>query len=416
MPRRDGKHGDRLPRAVALIVSAALTFAASAATQQQTPPPPPPPPTTPPVTTPTPPQATPPAPPPGTTFERVWEQLFDATGSLYLTIAGDLAVVSGTDTPVVARRAADGSDAWTAALVADAEPIAGDDVIVMLSGGRLHALEFTGQVRWSAAAGASFSGEAIGGIRLGTGAAPMLPLPTEARRTLSGAPGTALVASGRDLQAVRVADGAQLWRTTLPAPVLNKVVVDGGRAFAGLGDTTLVALDVTTGAVVWRRSLSAVPGPLAAAGGHVYFGGSDHACHAYRQSNGEQAWWYLKRTPIAGRPAADAERAYFVLLTNIVLALDRDTGNERWDERVSARLAHGLEAAGDALLLALGDGTALMLRTGDGHITTIRAAPKPGERGGGLQFEAMGASADGTRVYTLTEMALKYTLSAYVKK
>jgi outer membrane protein assembly factor BamB len=244
----------------------------------------------------------------------------------------------------------------------------------------------------------------------------MLPLPTEARRWLSGAPGTALIASGRDLQAVRLADGTQMWRATLPAPILNRVVVDGGRAFAGLGDSSLVALDTATGAMVWRRPLTAVPGPLAAAAGHVYFGGSDHACHAYRQSDGEQAWWYLKRAPVAGRPAGDAKHAYFVLLTNVVLALDRDTGNERWDERVSARLAHGLDLAGEALFMALGDGTALMLRAADGRITTIRAAPKPGERGDGVQVEAMSASADGTRVYTLTEMAAKFTLSAYAKK
>jgi hypothetical protein len=148
----------------------------------------------------------------------------------------------------------------------------------------------------------------------------------------------------------------------------------------------------------------------------VYFGGSDHACHAYRQRDGEQAWWYLKRAPVAGRPAGDAEHAYFVLLTNVVLALDRDTGNERWDERVSARLAHGLDLAGQALFMALEDGTALMLRAPDGRITTIRAAPKPGERGDGVQVEAMRASADGTRVYTLTETAAKFTLSAYAKK
>ena len=124
----------------------------------------------------------------------------------------------------------------------------------------------------------------------------------------------------------------------------------------------------------------------------------------------------LKHAPAAGVPAADDRHAYFVLLTNEVLAFDRESGNERWDERIPARLSHGIKAAGGRLFMTLGDGAALMLQATNGAVTTVRAAPSAGERGGGVHVESFDVSPDGAQVYTLTEVALKYTLSAYRMK
>ena len=294
-------------------------------------------------------------------------------------------------------------------------------MLIVQSDGRLRALELaTGAVRWEVVnAAVPFDGGWIGLGVSGAFSGGALPLPTDARVTATWTSGTVIVAAGRQIRALRTADGTEAWRVTLSAPAFGSAVADEGRVFVAQTDRTLVALDLASGTVVWRQpGLAATPGPLAAAAGHVYFGASNGVCYAYRQRDGRREWFYLKRVPTIGVPAADDRHVYFMLETNEMMALDRETGNERWDERerITARLSNGIKAASGALFLTLGDGTALMLQASNGAVTAIRAAPPAEQRRGGVQVESFDVTPDGTQVYLLTEMSMKYTLSAYRKK
>jgi outer membrane protein assembly factor BamB len=274
-----------------------------------------------------------------------------------------------------------------------------------------------GAARWDVVNDiAGFDGEwmSLGGLGALSGAA--LPLPTDTRVTVGWTSGTVLIVAGRLLRALRVADGTEAWRVRFAVPVRGRAVADGGRVFVTLADRTLLALDLTSGTAVWRETLPALPGPMAAAAGQLYFGASNGMCYAYRQSDGRREWFFPKRVPPVGVPAADDRHVYFVMLTNQIVAMDRESGNERWDELITARLSDGIKAAGGALFVTLGDGAALMLQAAAGTVTTIRAAPPPEERRGGVRVESFDVTPDGLQVYLLTEVALKYTLSAYRKK
>ena len=385
-----------------------------------------PPPTTaqtkPPVTqTPVPPQtpvAIPPAAtaPPRPAFEKAWEKEIEAKTPVFATATADLVFVGGPTTPVVARRAGDGEEAWRASFGTDIAPIVADNVLILSSGGAVHAYDLAGTHRWQVDLPSSFAGGWLpsGGFGMMTSAS--LPVPVDSRPAISSVGGMLLIASGRVLRAWRASDGTGAWTTVLPAPIAHRVAGDEGRVFAALHDRSLVALDLATGTAAWRRQLETLPGPLTAAADQIYFGGADGACYAYRQRDGEQRWYFPRRPPAAGVAAGDAVHAYFVLLTNEIIAFDRESGNERWDERFTARLAHGIKSAGGALFIALGDGTALMFQAANGAITTVRPTTPPAERGAGVHFEAFDVAPDGAQVYALTELALKYTLSAYRRK
>jgi outer membrane protein assembly factor BamB len=346
-------------------------------------------------------------------FERAWEKTIDAEGPVFLTATPDLVIVGGPLTPVVARRASDGDEGWRAATKTAVAPIVAEDVVVTLEAGAIHAHALTGALQWRTEDPLTAAGEwrLLGGLGVSTSAS--LSTPTDVG--LVSLDGTLVVWSGRSVSAWAVTEGVRRWSVTLPATVLGRVAAEGGRVFAALADRTLVALDVVSGTVVWRQPLGTTPGPIAAAGGQVYFGGADGAAYAYRQQDGRQRWYFPRRPAGVGLPAGDADHAYFVLLTNQVVAFDRDSGNERWDERFTARLAHGIASAGTALFIALGDGTALMLQASDGRVTTVRPATPPAERAAGV-VEAFAVAPDGAQVYLLTELASEYTLAAYRRK
>jgi outer membrane protein assembly factor BamB len=347
-----------------------------------------------------------------------WEQSFEAKSSAYVTATPELVFIAGPETPVVARRGSDGTEVWHADAGSDVEPVAGDGQLFVQSRGHMRALDMTtGSVRWEVNNAAVVLGgdwAALGGF--GAFSGPALPVPMEARMMTAWTAGTVLVAAGRQLRALRTADGSETWRVGLSASIVGRVAADGGRVFAGLSDRTLIALDLASGTVAWRQSIPAIPGPLVAAAGQVYFGANNGICYAHRQRDGSRVWYYPKHAPAIGVPAADDRHAYVVLLTNVILAFDRESGNERWDEPIDARLSHGIKAAGGALFVTLGDGAALMLQAAAGAKTTIRAAPPPEQRQGGVRVESFDVTPDGTQVYLLTEVALKYTLSAYLKK
>jgi outer membrane protein assembly factor BamB len=413
MTRRGGKHACVLLAAVLSAIGSRAPVLLRADAQN-------PPPTNPPQTTapPQPPTPAAPTPPAGPAFEVAWETAFDAKSPVYVAAAADLVFTTGPHTPVVARRATDGTEVWQATTGSEIEPVVGDGVLVLHSSERTRALELaSGVVRWDVAnAAAVLDGQwmSLGGFGAFSGAA--LPLPMDAQMTLSWTSGSVLVAAGRRLRALRSADGTESWRLNLPAPILGRAVADEGRVFVTLADRTLQAVDLATGTVAWRQPLAATPGPLEAAAGQVYFGGSNGMAYAFRQSDGRRMWFFPRHAPAAGVPAADDRHAYFVLLTNEVVALDRETGNERWDERLTARLSNGIKAAGGALFLTVGDGSSMMLQATTGAVTTIRAAPPPEERRGGVHVESFDVSPDGVQVYLLTEVALKYKLLAYRKK
>jgi outer membrane protein assembly factor BamB len=70
-------------------------------------------------------------------------------------------------------------------------------------------------------------------------------------------------------------------------------------------------------------------------------------------TRGRQRWTWPLGGDVAGSPAADEKRIYFVSRDNILRAVDRKSGNLRWRASITARPAGGPLRISDAVLMPL---------------------------------------------------------------
>jgi outer membrane protein assembly factor BamB len=286
-------------------------------------------------------------------FDVAWSQELGSPGSVSIAVSASRVFVADTETGVAAHSAADGLLVWMEKLPSPLAPVVAGDQVFIVSGGRVHARdEATGREKWAR--------------DLGEGAAAL------------AANGTGvLAAAGRVLRAWS-ADGVPAWQRELQADVApDLVAVDAGLAYVGLANSTLTAIDVATGEVRWHKRLATLPRAFAAGGGRLYFGGADHALHAYSRGGGTP--WKFRRVDTIGAPALDDRFVFVVLWDNTALAFDRGNGKRKWRTALPARPARGPWVLGEELAVPLVSGAIVLL---DRKTGVPQPAPKtePTER------------------------------------
>jgi outer membrane protein assembly factor BamB len=185
--------------------------------------------------------------------------------------------------------------------------------------------------------------------------------------------------------AVRVSDGALLWRTHLPTASLT-FTVDATSVLAATSDAGLYALDPASGAIRWHQAVPLIPyltlGQPRAAAGVVLAVGRDRGVAAFREGDGAPLW--------AGQPggigAINQTALFGNFGFNIAYARSLATGRELW-EYESARKVNGLGVA--ATVLAADDHIVLLAT--DRGVAGLDAAS------GALRWESP-ATFDGTYV------------------
>ena len=217
----------------------------------------------------------------------------------------------------------------------------------------------------------------------------------EAVQTVDGVPaiggGLFYAATSDSLRALSLETGALVWQVSLPSRLSAPLVWNNGWLIVALESQALLALAAETGETIWNRALGGVAHvrPALAAdrmyvsldnGGllalslrsgqllweqqfdgrptevlpldDLFVGATDN--HFYRLSSvdGSVKWRWRTGGDIIGRAAVDEERVYFSSLDNVVWALDRASGNQRWRQTLSARPTDGPGHADDLLVLA----------------------------------------------------------------
>ncbi|MFN6951603.1 MAG: PQQ-binding-like beta-propeller repeat protein [Albidovulum sp.] len=145
-------------------------------------------------------------------------------------------------------------------------------------------------------------------------------------------------------------NGGTLWQTDL-TPASDRagetsgggLAFGEGRVFVTTGFGELVALDPTSGGVVWRQRFdAAVGGAPAVADGRVYVVARDASAWAVRASDGKVEWT-LPGTPSAAgvmgaaAPAADARPVIFPFSSGQMLAVAKDSGIALWGTQVAGQ-------------------------------------------------------------------------------
>lgn len=228
---------------------------------------------------------------------------------------------------IVARAVKDGSAVWQRPFVTD-RPITLDGGLLFVVGGNaIQALRATdGSTVWTR---------------------PML----SPSAPLLARGGWVIAASDTSVNALRAADGTVVWTREIGI-VSHRPALEGDRLYVPADDGRIVALDLEKGDPIWTRELPGAPGDPTATSDRVYVGSSDRQFYALTAATGEVDWSWRVGAVVLGAPAVDDTRVYFVALDNVIRALDRESGVQKWQHAIRRRAASGPALVEDVVLLA----------------------------------------------------------------
>jgi outer membrane protein assembly factor BamB len=220
------------------------------------------------------------------------------------------------------------------------------------------------------------AGDAIEALRATDGGSAWLVPRVKAVAPLVAAAGLVFVVTPDEFLAIRVADGAIAWRRP-ERSVRLAPAIDGTRVYVGADDGRIMALETADGAPRWENYVQGGVTALAAAGGRVYAGAGDRRFYCFDARNGRPAWSFPVGATIAGQIAVDDERVYFAAFDNLIRALDRDNGNQRWKTALQRRPIAGVRLLGHVVFVPVAGAELVMLFDRTGARSGI--IPLPGE-------------------------------------
>ena len=314
-------------------------------------------------------------------YAEAWKRHIESTGRLRLTFGAAVVVTTGTSTPVQAWRMNDGELAWTIEDARDAVgAAAGDGMIFVVVGGRLLALDDgTGRTNWEK----SIAPE-------GTG-----PVWTPG--------GGVIVPDGESIRALRITDGGEVWAKAVGAGASAPPFVSGNRVIVPLESRAVVALDLATGAELWRAPTGTVPGRIKAAAGRFYVVTANGTVCAFRETDGRSGWDYPTHMPAIGSVEVDGTNVYAALIDNTIRAYDARSGNDKWRSPLDARPVDGPTLLAGRLVLGLTSGEILTLdpATGKGK-QVVNPAITGATALTGMRLESVVSDPTATTVFALT--------------
>lgn len=243
---------------------------------------------------------------------------------------------------IVARAVKDGAEVWKRPLVTD-RPITLDGGLLFVVGGNaIQALRATdGSTVWTRPI-----------------ASPSAPLLAKG--------GWLIAAAETSVTALRAADGTVVWSREVGV-VYHRPALESNRLYVPADDGRIVALDLEKGDPLWTRELPGAPGEPVATSDHVYVGASDRQFYALKAGNGEMDWTWRVGAIVMDAPAVDDQRVYFVALDNVIRALDRQSGVQKWQHAIRRRAASGPALVEDVVLIASSSSGEIYAWLADGH-------------------------------------------------
>ncbi|RZP28879.1 hypothetical protein EVA25_02530 [bacterium] len=156
------------------------------------------------------------------------------------------------------------------------------------------------------------------------------------------------------LAALRATDGHEIWRRHIGNNASAEPAISGNRLYLPLETASgglVSVLELSTGELAWEQPISGVPGPILPLDA-LFFGASDNFFYRLRLADGNIDWYVRTGGDIYDLPAVDEERVYFTSLDNIVRALDRQNGAQRWRMPLQGRPETGPIRVDNSLVLS----------------------------------------------------------------
>ncbi|MEO5895505.1 MAG: PQQ-binding-like beta-propeller repeat protein [Vicinamibacterales bacterium] len=221
----------------------------------------------------------------------------------------------------------DGHELWRVTLTASQQVAADDERVYVAAGEELHALDAaTGAVAW----------------RIPTGTLTAPPVAEG---------GWVIVSPARRTTALRAADGTVVWSRE-NALQRDRATLAGDVVILPLRTGVVQALEITTGATRWERAVGGFPAESLVVGERVYVGATNKVFYCLKLASGAIEWPIRVGAEIRGTAAGDDDRVYFAALDNVVRAVDRISGTQRWQMGLPFRPLSGPRVVGGSVFLA----------------------------------------------------------------
>lgn len=240
----------------------------------------------------------------------------------------------------------------------------GDTVVIPLTTGTLQAVDWaTGMLRWTqphqtslppVAGGAhvvAATPTSLDAFDAASGAAvwslPLVSPPV----AIVGTDRAAYVLDAGTVTAVDASTGRVRWAHVVESPPTLLAAGAPGVAVT-LSDARVVVLSNEDGRLLWSRGLEGQLTGAAWSGAVLVVGSSARAAWGLDAGNGDVKWrWPLGGSVVA--VTADPERAFLATRDNLLRAVNRGNGHQRWQADVGTRAQDAVALDGAVLVLGL---------------------------------------------------------------
>jgi outer membrane protein assembly factor BamB len=219
---------------------------------------------------------------------------------------------------------------WTHDLATSIQPAAGDDAVYVAAEGAIQALARPdGRVRWTT------------------------PLASGVAAPLLWDTGWLIAAlESQEIVAFRAESGERLWSEPMPAPVRVSPAIAADRLYVSLTSGGILALDLTTGKRVWEQRVGGDVTEILALDDRLFVGSRDNFFYCLALSTGRISWRWRVGADVIGAPIVDESRVYFTALDNLLRALDRRHGAQRWRQPMPIRPLAGPVRIDDVVIVS----------------------------------------------------------------
>ena len=268
-----------------------------------------------------------------------WIATLDDLPSAGATMDAERIYVPIQSERLVALSRTTGAKLWTRDIESMWPPVVVADVLYVIASDEIHALEAaTGAEKW----------------RVGFDAVVAAPLtaasgnqdPADARRRVD-----LLIATFDKGRVVAYAtdDGRMLWMRELGAASRFTPAIDGVRAVFAVDDSRAVALRLTDGRVEWEQKLDGMMNQPSFSRDRIFIGSNTNLLFALDNATGRVAWRWKTGGDVIGTAADSKGGAYYASLDNVVRAVNRGNGNQRWIKEIPTRPALPPQVLGDGV-------------------------------------------------------------------
>lgn len=161
---------------------------------------------------------------------------------------------------------------------------------------------------------------------------------------LAGTTGTIVALSAKDSRVI--------WRHEIGVPPHARPALSADRVYVPAANAHVIALRVETGDQIWDRRLGGDPNDILALDDRLYLGAKDKYLYCIDSASGIVEWRSMRTgSDVVGLPAYDDDTVYFVSLDNVVRAVSRRSGVQRWMKQLPLRPSGGPLRAGGTIIV-----------------------------------------------------------------